>query len=43
MRDKTVVLRDVIDTRTNNYHSIAVVSEKNVKYFIPAVDEEEEE
>lgn len=33
---KTIVLRNVIDTRTNQVHSVAIVREKNAKYFIPA-------
>ena len=41
--DKYVRLTNVIDTRTNKYHSVAIVSEKKVKYFIPAVQEEEGE
>ena len=28
-------LKNVIDTRTGQYHSVAIVKEKNVKYFIP--------
>lgn len=33
---KTIVLRNVIDTRTNQFHSVAIVREKNAKYFVPA-------
>lgn len=31
-----VKLYNVIDTRTGNFHSVAVVKEKNVKYFVMA-------
>ncbi len=31
-----VTLYDVIDVRTGNRHSIAVVKAKNVKWYIPA-------
>lgn len=31
-----VTLYDVIDTRTGQYHSVAVVKERNVKYFVEA-------
>ena len=30
-----VTLYNVIDTRTNQYHSVAVVKERNVKWFVP--------
>lgn len=36
-----VTLHNVIDTRTGKFHSIAVVSEKKVKYFIPANEVED--
>lgn len=36
-----VTLYDVIDTRTNQYHSVAIVKEKNVKYFIKEGDANE--
>ena len=29
-------LYNVIDIRTETYYSVAVVSEKNLKYFVPA-------
>lgn len=31
-----VRLENVIDTRTNQFHSVAIVKAKNVKYFVPA-------
>lgn len=31
-----VHLENVIDTRTGNYYSVAIVKEKNAKWFIPA-------
>lgn len=36
-----VTLYNVIDTRTNQFHSVAVVKEKNAKWFIPFVEEGE--
>lgn len=35
-----ITLYNVIDTRTNQFHSVAVVKEKNVKWFIPAEEGE---
>ena len=29
-----VTLRNVIDTRTGQFHSIAIVKERNVRWFI---------
>lgn len=29
------VLKNVIDTRTGLFHSVAVVKEKNARYFVP--------
>lgn len=29
-------LENVIDIRTGQFHSVAIVKERNVKYFIPA-------
>ena len=34
-----VTLYDVIDTRTQQYHSIAIVKEKNARWFVPAEQE----
>lgn len=31
-----VILHNVIDTRTEQFHSIAIVKQKNAKYFIEA-------
>lgn len=31
-----VTLRNVIDIRTGNRHSIAVVQAKNVRWYVPA-------
>lgn len=36
-----VTLYNVIDTRTNQFHSIAVVKQRNVKYFVPFIQGEE--
>lgn len=38
-----VTLYDVIDTRTNQFHSVAMVKERNARWFVPAVEEEPEE
>ena len=40
---KMIKLYDVIDTRTDTYYSVAIVSEKKAKYFIPADEVEENE
>ena len=40
---KYVKLYNVVDTRTDKYHSVAVVEERNAKYFVPYVEEEEVE
>ena len=34
-----VTLHNVIDTRTNTFYSVAVVSEKYAKYFIQVEEE----
>ena len=31
-----VTLYNVIDTRTGQFHSVAIVKERNAKWFIPA-------
>lgn len=36
-----VTLYNVIDTRTNQFHSVAVVKQRNAKYFVPFVQGEE--
>ena len=38
-----VKLTNVIDTRTGQFHSVAYVKEKNLKWFIDADPEEPEE
>ncbi len=35
-----VRLYNVIDTRTGQFHSVAVVSQKHAKWFVPAEPEE---
>ena len=37
-----IKLTNVIDTRTGQFHSVALVNEKKVKYFVPAEEEPEE-
>ena len=36
-----VRLENVIDTRTGQFHSVAVVKERNVKYFVEAEEEDD--
>lgn len=40
--NQTVILYNVLDKRTNKVHSVAIVSKKNAKWFIPVADNEEE-
>lgn len=35
-----ITLYNVIDTRTNSFYSVAIVSEKNARWFIPVLQEE---
>lgn len=35
-------LENVIDIRTGQFHSVAIVKERNAKYFIPANEEVDE-
>lgn len=37
-----VTLHNVIDTRTGQKYSVAVVKERNVKWYVPAEKEEKE-
>ena len=34
-----IKLENVIDVRTGQYHSVAIVKERNAKYFVPADEE----
>ena len=34
-----VTLYNVIDIRTNRHYTVAVISKRNKKYFLPATDE----
>lgn len=36
-------LHNVIDTRTGQFHSVAIVKERNVKYFVEAEPPEEQQ
>ena len=36
-------LYSVVDIRTGRFHSVAVVSQRNVKWFVPGEPPEEEE
>lgn len=31
-----IILKNVIDTRTGQFHSVAIVKIRNAKYFVPA-------
>lgn len=37
-----VTLYRVIDKRTGNYYSVAIIKEKNVKWFVDAAEAEDE-
>jgi hypothetical protein len=37
-----IKLYNVIDTRTGRFHSVAIVSKRNAKWFVPAEPPEEE-
>lgn len=37
-----IKLYNVIDTRTGRFHSVAIVSQRNVKWFVEAEPPEEE-
>lgn len=37
-----VTLYNVIDTRTEQFHSVAIVEKKKAKYFVPYVEESDE-
>lgn len=37
-----ITLYNVIDTRTNQFHSVVIVSQRKAKFFIPAEPEEAE-
>ena len=34
-----ITLYNVIDTRTGLFHSVAIIKERNAKYFVKAGDE----
>ena len=36
-----IKLYNVIDIRTRQFHSVAIVKEKNVKWFVPAEQDAE--
>lgn len=40
---KYVTLKNVVDTRTGKFHSVAIVSEKKAHFFVPFVEEDEDE
>ena len=33
-----VTLYNVIDTRTGNYYSVAIIKQRNAKWFVPVND-----
>ena len=38
-----ITLHNVIDIRTDKFHSVVKVKERNAHWFVPAVEEEEAE
>ena len=38
-----IKLYNVVDIRTNQFHSVAIVKERNVKWFVPIIIVESEE
>lgn len=36
-----ITLYNVIDTRTNKFHSVVITKERNARFFVPAVREDE--
>lgn len=38
-----ITLYNVIDTRTEQFHSVAIVKEKNVRFFVSAEEVEDNE
>ena len=43
MKREICVLHSVLDTRNEQYYSVAIIDKRNAKYFIPWVLEEESE
>ena len=39
---KMIRLENVVDTRTGKTHSVAIVPENKVRFFVPANEEKEE-
>lgn len=39
MNEEYVILYNVIDTRTGLHHSVAVVKQKNARWFVPEAEE----
>lgn len=37
-----ITLYNVIDVRTGLHHSVAIVKERNARFYVPVVTEEEE-
>lgn len=40
---KQITLYNVMDIRTGKYHSVVKVKERIAKWFVPAVEEDDEE
>lgn len=38
---KFVTLKNVVDTRTELFHSIVICDERKVRYFVPVEEEEQ--
>lgn len=37
-----IILYNILDTRTNQVHSVAVIRESNAKWFVPVETDEQE-
>lgn len=35
-----ITLHNVVDRRTNQFHSVAIISDKNLKWFVEANEEQ---
>ena len=43
MRREIITLYNVIDTRNDQFYSVAIIDKRTAKYFVPAEEEEAEE
>jgi hypothetical protein len=35
-----ITLENVIDTRTGNFHSVAIVKDENKRFFVPVIQQD---